>query len=165
MKHEKRGLMLLVSFLSVGLFFLAGEGKPNKKEPEERTVKSLIRKELLLKEKGELGPSRRNIFYPYNSGMDKTDRNAAWFRNNPQEGAPAFEEKDPSLTLDIRYIGYIISKEKIIALIMFRGSVLAVEKGEMIDMNIQAGEITTEELEIIGANSEKRKYPLEGERL
>ena len=64
--------------------------------------------------------------------------------------------------LNIRYIGYIVSDEKIVALIIFDGNTLAVEKGEMINKKVKVGKITPEEIEFIGPDSEKRKYSLEG---
>ena len=66
------------------------------------------------------------------------------------------------LDLNIRYIGYIVSDEKIVALIIFDGNALAVEKGEMINKKVKVGEITPEEIEFMGPDSEKRKYSLEG---
>lgn len=63
-----------------------------------------------------------------------------------------------------RYIGYIVFGEKIVALIIIDGNALAVEKGEMISEGVKVGEITPEEIEIMGPDSEKRKYSLEGKR-
>jgi hypothetical protein len=51
-----------------------------------------------------------------------------------------------------------------VALIVFEGDALAVEKGEVISEGVKIGEITPEEIEIIGSDSQKRRYYLEGER-
>jgi tetratricopeptide (TPR) repeat protein len=63
--------------------------------------------------------------------------------------------------LNIRYIGYIVSSEKIIALIILDGNILAVEKGEMISKGVKIGEITPEVIEVLGPDLEKKKYFLE----
>lgn len=68
------------------------------------------------------------------------------------------------LALNIKYIGYIVSCEKIVALIIIDGNALAVEKGEIISEGAKVGEITPEEIEIMGPDSEKRKYSLEREK-
>ena len=68
------------------------------------------------------------------------------------------------LALNIRYIGYIVFGEKIVALIIIDGNALAVEKGEMINERIKVGKITPDEIEIMGPDSKKRKYSLEGEK-
>ena len=64
---------------------------------------------------------------------------------------------------DIRYIGYITSSHKIVALIIFEGEALAVEEGEKISSDIKIGKISLKEIEIIGPESKKRKYSIEGE--
>ncbi|MGB2845701.1 MAG: hypothetical protein WBC02_12675, partial [Candidatus Aminicenantaceae bacterium] len=85
-------------------------------------------------------------------------------QQNPS-GNPAFSREAPSPgQLQIRYVGYVISGEKVIALIIFRGNTLAVEKGEMISEGVKVGEITSAAIEIVSSNSEKRKFPLEGEK-
>ncbi len=68
---------------------------------------------------------------------------------------------DSLLAQNIKYIGYVVSCEKIVALIIIDGNALAVEKGETISEGAKVGEITPEEIEIIGPDSEKRKYSLE----
>ena len=66
--------------------------------------------------------------------------------------------------LNIRYIGYVVSSEKIVALLILEGNILAVEKGEMISKGVKIGEITPEVIEVIGPELEKKKYFLEGEK-
>jgi len=63
----------------------------------------------------------------------------------------------------LRYIGYVKSGQKIIALIFFEGEALAVEESEMISAGIRVGKVTSEEIELIDASSQKWKYSLEGE--
>ena len=74
------------------------------------------------------------------------------------------EEWASLLGLDIRYAGYIASEEKIVALIIFGENALVVEKGEMISDGVKVVEITPEGIEIIGPDSQERKYSLKGKK-
>ena len=49
------------------------------------------------------------------------------------------------------------------ALIIFDGESLAVEKGELISEGVEIGEITLQDIEVIGPDSNRRKFSLEGE--
>lgn len=163
MKAKRIIPAFFIFFLSLGLSMWAGEEKPRKGEPEESGGKSLIRKELLLKERGKLGVPRRNIFSPRTPGRRETEENRAKLHQNPQEITSLPKEAVSSLPLNIKYIGYIVSREKIVGLIVFRGDALAVEREEVISEGVRVGKITQEEIEIIGSDSQKRKYSLEGE--
>lgn len=152
--------------LFLGVFLANGEGqeKLQKKEAGEKGTKSLIRKELLLKKKIKLEPPQRNIFSVHKTDRQEKREDISRSQQNPQ-GNPALSREAPSPgQLQIRYVGYVISGEKIIALIIFRGNTLAVEKGEMISEGVKVGEITSAAIEIVSSNSEKRKFPLEGEK-
>ena len=66
--------------------------------------------------------------------------------------------------MNIRYIGHIRSGQKIVALIVYEDTAIAVEKGEMISEGVQIGDVTSEYVEIVGPDSVRRKYTLEGEK-
>ncbi|MBC8358226.1 MAG: hypothetical protein ISS41_03605 [Candidatus Aminicenantes bacterium] len=152
--------------LFLGVFLANGEGqeKLQKIEAGEKGTKSLIRKELLLKKKIKLEPPQRNIFSVHKTDRQEKREDISRPQQNPS-GNPAFSREAPSPgQLQIRYVGYVISGEKVIALIIFRGNTLAVEKGEMISEGVKVGEITSAAIEIVSSNSEKRKFPLEGEK-
>ncbi len=155
-----------ILFLSIGLCIWAGEEKLQKKGLEKGGEKSLIRKDLLLREKIELGNPVRNIFTLRRSAGRTTERNPVKPQQNQQQNPtlPGKYEASSSLPLNIKYIGYVISDVKMVALIVFEGDVLAVESGEVISEGVKIGEITPEEIEIIGSDSQKRRYYLEGER-
>ena len=163
---KAKGILLafFIFFLSLGPSMWAGGEKLQTGEPEESGGKSLIRKELLLKERGKLGVPRRNIFSPRRPGRRETGENRAKLHQNPQEIPSLPKEVSSPLPLNIKYIGYIVSREKIVALIVFGGDALAVEREEVISEGVRVGEITPEEIEIIGSDSQKRKYSLEGEK-
>ena len=162
MKAKEITSAFFILFLSIGLSIWAGEEKLQKKALE----KGLIRKDLLLREKMELGNPVRNIFTLRRSVSREIERNPVKLRQNQQQNPtlPGKHEASSSLPLNIRYIGYVISDDKMVALIVFEGDALAVEKGEVISEGVKIGKITPEEIEIIGSDSQKRRYYLEGEK-
>jgi len=152
--------------LSIGLSIWAGEEKLQKKGLEKSGEKSLIRKDLLLREKMVLGSPVRNIFTLRRSVSREIERNPVEVKQNQQQN-PTFPNKyeaSSSLPVNIKYIGYVISDEKMVALIVFEENALAVESGEVISEGVKIGKITPEEIEIVGSDSQKRRYYLEGER-
>ncbi|HEB34996.1 MAG TPA: hypothetical protein ENI18_04055 [Candidatus Aminicenantes bacterium] len=166
MKAKEITSAFFILFLSIGLSIWAGEEKLQKKALEKGGEKSLIRKDLLVREKIELGNPVRNIFTLRRSVSRKIERNPVKLRQNQQQNPtlPGKYEASSSLPLNVRYIGYVISDDKMVALIVFEGDALAVEKGEVISEGVKIGKITPEEIEIIGSDSQKRRYYLEGER-
>jgi len=152
--------------LSIGLSIWAGEEKLQKKGLEKSGEQSLIRKDLLLREKMVLGSPVRNIFTLRRSVSREIERNPVEVKQNQQQN-PTFPNKyeaSSSLPVNIKYIGYVISDEKMVALIVFEENALAVESGEVISEGVKIGKITPEEIEIVGSDSQKRRYYLEGER-
>jgi len=166
MKAKEITSAFFILFLSIGLSIWAGEEKLQKKGLEKGGEKSLIRKDLLLREKMKLGSPVRNIFTLRRSVSSEIERNLAKLRQNQQQNPtlPSKYEASSSLPLNIRYIGYVISDDKMVALIVFEGDALAVESGEVISEGVKIGKITPEEIEIIGSDSQKRRYYLEGEK-
>ncbi len=166
MKAKEITSAFFILFLSIGLSIWAGEEKPQKKGLEKGGEKSLIRKDLLLREKIELGSPVRNIFTLRKSVSREIERNPVKLRQNQQQNPTLTGkyEASSSLPLNVRYIGYVISDDKMVALIVFEGDALAVESGEVISEGVKIGKITPGEIEIIGSDSQKRRYYLEGER-
>ncbi len=166
MKAKEITSAFFILFLSTGLSIWAGEEKLQKKALEKGGEKSLIRKDLLVREKIELGNPVRNIFTLRRSVSREIERNPVKLWQNQQQNPtlPNKYEASSSLPLNIRYIGYVISDDKMVALIIFEGDALAVESGEVISEGVKIGEITPEEIEIVGSDSQKRRYYLEGEK-
>ena len=163
MKFDQKKAIIVICFMSLAVALWAGQEKSQKKEESEETG-SLIKKELLIKPKQKLSPSRRNIFTLRRSGSEGARITPVNSRPNTQEIAEATVEESSVALLNIRYIGHIKSDGNIVALIIFEDAAFAVEKGEIISEGIRVGEIHPTYIEIIGSDSVKRKYALEGER-
>jgi hypothetical protein len=165
MKAKKIIPALLFVLLCASFWTGAQQEEAKKKNDPEKGVKSLIRKDLLLKKIKKLGPPRRNIFSARRSEIRNTKVNPAVPEKDTQELKDLITERISSRPLNIRYVGYInkISGGKIVALIFFEENMLAVEEDEVIAEGVEVEKITPVEIEIIGPDSKKRKYPLEGE--
>lgn len=163
MRVEKKVSGFLIFFFCVAFWMVIGEEKISKEKPELKAEKSLIRKELLFVERKELKPPRRNIFSLRSSGIREEESEAFEVPQGPQEAGTDSENEALLSSFSLRYIGYIDSGQRIVALIIFEGQAVAVEKGERISEQLQVGKITTKEIEIIGPGAEKRTYSLEGE--
>jgi hypothetical protein len=166
MKAKEITSAFFILFLSIGLCIWAREEILQKKVLEKDGEKSLIRKDLLLREKIQLGNPTRNIFTLRRSAGGTIERNRVKPQQNQQRNTtlPNTREASSSLPVNIRYIGYVLSDDKMVALIVFEGNALAVERGEVISEEVKIGKITPEEIEIVGSDSQRRRYYLEGER-
>ncbi len=163
MKAKKIVPASLFVLLCTSFWLGAQQENAKKKNDPEKEVKSLIKKDLLFKKRKKLGPPRRNIFSTRRSEIRNTKINPVVPEKDAQELKALITERISSRLLNIRYAGYIVSGEKIVALIFFEENVLAVEEGEVIAEGVVVEKITPVEIEITGPDSKKRKYPLEGE--
>lgn len=146
--------------------FCLGSGKEELKKdalkPSE--ARSLIRKDLLMRNKEELAPPKRNIFSPqtaFSGGISSGGKEI----EKSLEGVTAEPNKEASPVLFyLKYLGYIDSPQKVLGLVIFEEQVLSVEEGEELRPGIKVGKITAEDIEIIGPGSVKKKFSLEGEK-
>ncbi len=158
----------LVLFLFCMAFISSQDKDKDQEKPEKiRPPLSLIRKDLLVVDTKKLDPPKRNIFTPNSAGRVES---AAYEEMNERRQAErqnmkALESEQPSsLALNLRYIGYVKSGQKITALILFGGEALAVDVGEEIAGGVSISIITLEDITVIGSDQETRKFPLEGEK-
>jgi Tfp pilus assembly protein PilP len=163
MKAKKIVPASLIVLLCTSFWLGAQKENAKKKSDPEKEVKSLIKKDLLFKKRKKLDPPRRNIFSTRRSEIRNTKVDPVVPERDTQELKALIAERISSRLLNIRYVGYIVSGERIVALIFFEENVLAVEEGEVIAEGVEVEKITPVEIEIIGPDSKKRKYPLEGE--
>lgn len=66
--------------------------------------------------------------------------------------------------IDVKYIGYVKSEKRVVALIILEGQTYAVESGDVLEMDVTIGEITPDDMEIIDQGSEPKRINLEGEK-
>ncbi|MDH7513375.1 MAG: hypothetical protein QHH14_10565 [Clostridiales bacterium] len=131
--------------------------------PLKGEAKSLIRMDLLQSKKTEAGPPQRNIFAPRARFHSPIPLDVQ--QNVSQNESETFYGKEgrPTLIVNIRYIGFIESPKKIIALIIFEGKAMAVAEGEVLSEGVRVGGISPTEIEVIMPDSTTRKFSLEGE--
>ncbi len=156
---------------------LPGLGQDDPQGLEEAVQKtqlsSFIRKDLLRKSSSEedLQPPIRNIFSPRRSGSPGSGRN--YVGADPgsinvdgtieSKEAAAAAEEEYAPVIDIRYIGYIRSQLRTVALVMFEGEAMAVKAGEIIADGVKIVKITPAEISYLGPDSLTKTVSLEGE--
>lgn len=163
-----RSLLLAVALLwNLGLLEGAGDRSPEEKPAGEKVKKGLIRKDLLRPGAGEARLPKRNIFSPRSSltspVLAPSQTPLSVEQSEGQETPGGTAGTPPPITINLRYIGYIESSRKMIALIILEGQALAVAEGEWVGEAVKIGKITTTEIEIVLPDSTTRKFSLEGE--
>jgi len=167
----KKCLLFFLVVLVAGLGMVAKEVKVEVKQAAEKIServqgKSLIRKDLLFEEREKLGPPTRNIFSAFSGRSPQTESLPEEAGISPKSPLLSRVDSDGHSEEDkpyLKYIGFVKSGQKIIALVILEGEALAVIENEMIGEEIRVGKVTSEEIELIGANSQKWIYSLEGE--
>lgn len=139
--------------------------EPDGSEPPQEQ-KRFVRMDLLVVPERTLERSQRNIFtVRMSGGVDPEMNSALRNRENIESNSAALQDEQARFSVNIRYMGYVKSGFKITALIVFEGEALAVDKGEMIALDLQIAEISTEEIQVIGPDRAMLTFPLEGDRL
>jgi hypothetical protein len=158
--RNKRIIALVGIFCLLNLSSFSLDQDEGSEQESERGTRRLIRRDLLQKEREEPKLPGRNIFTPRNRGI-KEEAFPSFDMSSGEEAS--LEAKESSYSFSLRYIGYIDSGQKMVALIIFEGEAIAVEEGEKISQEHTVGEITTERIEIIGPSGGKKQIPLEGD--
>lgn len=145
-----------------------GQEPPERKAAgSESKTRSLIRKDLLLATREDPGPPQRNIFSPglfWSEPAVIPQGNTSVAGHTAPEGLKQGATTSSALDLlNMRYIGFIRSPGSITALVILEGRVLAVKEGEVIGDGMRMSAVTVSEVEVVGPDSGKRKFPLEGE--
>jgi hypothetical protein len=136
---------------------------------KQQEPKSLIMKELLVPRAKSLPPPKRNIFTRQRpgSGARKFDSPEGFPSPGQIQGknvSPDQNKKtEEEVRINVRYIGYVQSGKKVVAVIILEGQTYAVESGDILDMGVTIGEITPDDLEIIDKSSQSKRIRLEGE--
>lgn len=172
MKIKSPAVWFLLFGVSV---FLIGAGQDNpQKENQKMEMEPssrLVRKDLLEKKAEDLTVPKRNIFTPDARGGPGAEFSGGLLGEEGPEGIMEPQESDfpdemeMAGGLDLRYMGYVSSGEKTVALILFQGLAMAVAKDDMITANLKVVTITREAIEVIGPDEIVKKVSIEGEDL
>lgn len=174
MKNNMRPVCLI----SLGAILLCGpfsSGQSRKKASDAPAVdlsRPLIRKDLLKCPEGDAPPPLRDIFAPMTFSRQEAPAaapSAAPAREETQrhdlssDGSVQAEAEPVPPSIDLLYIGYIQSAQKRIGLIVFEGQPMAVAEGEQISPDIRVAKVTEAQIEIIGPDTQKTSFSLQGE--
>jgi len=167
MKAKTWELVSAILFLAV---LVCAETRQEAQEPTSRKVKgqtSLVRKDLLQPTQKQLSPPQRNIFTRQRISPSREGSEYLGADQKLSPGGTPFqagsENQNAEISIDVKYIGYVYSEKKVIALIILSGETFAVESGDILEGGLHIGEITPDDIEVIGPDSESNKVKLEGE--
>ena len=169
--NKKSPFVILLMLVICGICYcwFQEEGEVQAAEAPQR----LVRIDLLKGEKATLPPPSRNIFSRRLTTSGTQDLNVA----NPQSGSaqPQTEagadagatavEQAAVAAVDLKYIGYILSGEEVVGLVVYAGETTAVEKGDWIDDRFRVNSISREEISILGPDTKEKIFSLEGDQL
>lgn len=159
--------------LTLAAVFLTAQTdtRPPDKPPLPEGSERMLRLDLLERPQEEMVPPRRNIFAP-GARLDRPadlpiDQNPRLTAEDSGAATAVPEARlvggPPLPTVNLRYIGYIESARRMIALVVIEGQAVAVVEEEVVGEGIRIGKITRDEIEIVLPDSSTRLFSLEGE--
>jgi len=172
MNNKLWAALVLGGLLAAAPLFQEKPKKTGEPAVEKGRLPSLIRKDLLEKSDKAQASVERNIFRP-----DRR-RTPAERAGGPSEGIDPLEGRPPrgqeeggqsesavsaSSVPQLRYIGYIGTRDKAVALILLHGEAMAVSAGETPVEGIRIEKITPREIEFVGPDDTARLVSIEGE--
>ncbi len=160
-------LLVSICFIAMGVLY-PGKLPQNEKEKVQKIKerKSLVMKELLMPPKKSLSPPKRNIFTRQRAGPGPNEFSRPGdFQSPLQEKSPDQQKSAvEEVQINVKYIGYVQSEKRVVALIILEGQTYAVESGDVLETGVTIGEITPDDMEIIDQGSEPKRINLEGEK-
>jgi hypothetical protein len=147
------------------------QSRTTAKPPPAEERESLLRMDLLQARPEAAKLPQRNIFAPRTASSRPVDiipqGGQRPSSDSPDQDIPTLAEEStatpPVMTVNLRYIGFIESRQRIIALVVFEGRAVAVVEGELVSEGVRIGKITRDEVEVIFPDSTTRAFSLEGE--
>jgi Tfp pilus assembly protein PilP len=165
-------VLALVFFYASSILYpgLSPQGE-KKMDQEKKDERSLIRKELLVLPDKSFPPPKRNIFTRGRT-QSASEADEISPSENIQEterikspGQPGQQETTANkISINVKYIGYVKSGKKVVALILIGSETYAVESGDVLEVGMTIGKITPDDMEIFNQGSEPIRINLEGER-
>ena len=171
MRKNRVPVRALILVAAAGFCLGQAQEPPAVKTPAAQEARSLIRKELLEARKQDTAPPQRNIFSP-RLGPGRPAETALPAGAQPvvdfeaaDEPAAAEEasQAPPVINIDLRYIGFIQSPHRLVALVNFEGRAIAVVEGDVVGEGIRIGKVSRQTVEVILPDSSTRTFSLEGE--
>jgi hypothetical protein len=168
-----RKILTVVVLLAGGLvLFSLGQEKASGQETEK-----LLRIDLLDFERPSLKKSLRNIFIPFSKreqgrrpGAESGPAGAGQRQGNRLPGeaetpsGPGATDAESGLPrIDLRYIGYVGSEARKVALIFRGGEAMAVKRKDILPDGVKIVRITSEEVEVELPGGDNIRFSLEGE--
>ena len=154
---------------AAGAFSGLPQEEAQTKVKPKRARRSLIRIDLLEREKVPLTPPLRNIFAPGRPGSGPAGSGSPGtgteedISDDAALGQDDSAEDDFAAVPDLRFIGYISSTERTVAVVIFEGEAMAVKRGDLVGEGVTIMKITPEEIVYQGADAVSRTVSLEGE--
>jgi hypothetical protein len=171
MRITKRPVAALVFVLAAGVCPAQVQTDPAPKPAVDKEVKSLLRTDLLRVKKLEAAPPKRNIFAP-RAGFSRPGEVVRPGRPLPAVDFQAADDltagdetagAPPVISVNLRYIGFIESPGRLVAMINFDGRAAAVVEGDIVGEGIRISKITRQQIEVVLPDSSTRTFSLEGE--
>jgi len=140
--------------------------KPQKTESAKASADSFIRMDLLSSEMKPMPPPERNIFTVGSTSVaeelspEALEERMEEIRNSHNTQS---QGENSMSSLNLRYLGYVLSGRKIVGLIVFKGEALAVVEGDLITDGFTVGRISPEEIEVLRPDSKPVMFSIEGE--
>ena len=171
MRMLKPVVALTALVLAVGSSTAQTQSRPPSKTAPAEERNSLLRMDLLQLPQGKMTPPQRNIFAPgarISGPVDNLPQGGQMSTPDDQAADTPVPQADedaapPVIAVNLRYIGFIESAQRMIALVVFEGQAIAVVEGEVVGEGIRIGKITREQVEIVLPDSSTRLFSLEGE--
>jgi hypothetical protein len=171
MRKNRVPVTALILVAAAGFFLGRAQTRPAAKTPPAKESRSLVRKELLEAKKQDPAPPRRNIFSP-RLGLGQPAERVPQAEALPGVDSEATDEQaadeeapqaPPVINIDLRYIGFIQSAHRLVALVNFEGRAIAVVEGDVVGEGIRIGKVSRQQVEVILPDSSTRTFSLEGE--
>jgi hypothetical protein len=173
MKPFKRSVRGLICLFTLSWLFSQAAGQAQDPISREAGKSNLIRMDLLRLSQGESRPFQRNIFAPGPAYGAPSPSGAPVSQvSSERQVSPEFQPQGeevrtevvtPAFSVNLRYVGFIVSARRLIALVILEEQALAVAEGEVVREGVRIGKISVDEIEVILPDSSTRKFPLEGE--
>jgi hypothetical protein len=165
MGHKSVLKSALVMSLAVGLLCArpaagSGRGGFQARKGNERAAESagpLVLKRLLESGLEEDVRVIRDIFRPLTQAPA-----AESGRTGPKPQSGAAEERSPRL--ELAYLGFVRSGERVTAIVVFQGQTLTVAADEEIVPGFRVTRLTPDEIEVSGPDAVKQVFHRQGER-